>query len=119
MSSTLTVGGSVVSDVGSFQVLVVLSKISMPGSYIFDAGPKSPLLPCCVYFRVQRNRDRIPGPLTLRMMLREVSSMNSTRTWVTPPREPEVEKNHILAFHALRKVHSFIFKSSRSQLRAQ
>lgn len=28
------------------------------------------------------------GPLTLRMMEREVSSMNSTRTWVTPPREP-------------------------------
>lgn len=32
----------------------------------------------------------IPGPLTLRMMLRVVSSMNSTRTWVTPPREPVV-----------------------------
>jgi hypothetical protein len=30
----------------------------------------------------------IPGPLTLRIMLRVVSSMNSTRTWVTPPREP-------------------------------
>lgn len=30
----------------------------------------------------------VPGPLTLRMMLRVVSSMNSTRTWVTPPREP-------------------------------
>lgn len=29
-----------------------------------------------------------PGPLTLRMMLRVWSSMNSTRTWVTPPREP-------------------------------
>jgi hypothetical protein len=28
------------------------------------------------------------GPLTLRMMDREASSMNSTRTWVTPPREP-------------------------------
>jgi hypothetical protein len=27
--------------------------------------------------------------LTLRMMERVVSSMNSTRTWVTPPREPE------------------------------
>lgn len=29
-----------------------------------------------------------PGPLTLRMMERVWSSMNSTRTWVTPPREP-------------------------------
>ena len=32
----------------------------------------------------------IPGPLTFRMMERVVSSMNSTRTWVTPPREPIV-----------------------------
>lgn len=30
----------------------------------------------------------LPGPLTLRMMLRVVSSINSTRTCVTPPREP-------------------------------
>lgn len=29
-----------------------------------------------------------PGPLTFRIMLRVWSSMNSTRTWVTPPREP-------------------------------
>lgn len=37
-----------------------------------------------------RSRCRfVPGPLTLRMMERVVSSMNSTRTWVTPPREPE------------------------------
>jgi hypothetical protein len=28
------------------------------------------------------------GPLTLRMMERVLSSRNSTRTWVTPPREP-------------------------------
>lgn len=28
------------------------------------------------------------GPLTFRMMDRLESSMNSTRTWVTPPREP-------------------------------
>jgi hypothetical protein len=28
------------------------------------------------------------GPLTLRMIERVVSSMNSTRTWVTLPREP-------------------------------
>lgn len=33
-------------------------------------------------------RFHLPGPLTLRMMLRLVSSMNSTLTWVTPPREP-------------------------------
>jgi hypothetical protein len=33
-------------------------------------------------------RVSVPGPLTLRMMLRVVSSMNSTLTWVTPPREP-------------------------------
>lgn len=32
----------------------------------------------------------VPGPLTLRMMLRVVSSMNSTRTCVTPPREPDL-----------------------------
>ena len=30
----------------------------------------------------------VPGPLTLRIMLRVVSSINSTLTWVTPPREP-------------------------------
>lgn len=30
----------------------------------------------------------LTGPLTLRMIEREESSMNSTRTWVTPPREP-------------------------------
>ncbi|KAI8835585.1 hypothetical protein BJ741DRAFT_607300, partial [Chytriomyces cf. hyalinus JEL632] len=28
------------------------------------------------------------GPLTLRTIEREWSSMNSTRTWVTPPRDP-------------------------------
>ena len=33
-------------------------------------------------------REHVPGPLTFRMMLRDVSSMNSTRTCVTPPREP-------------------------------
>lgn len=33
-------------------------------------------------------RINVPGPLTLRMMERVWSSMNSTRTWVTPPREP-------------------------------
>lgn len=33
----------------------------------------------------------VPGPFTFRMMLLVVSSMNSTRTWVTPPREPRRE----------------------------
>lgn len=43
----------------------------------------------CIYIiNCNQRRNRIPGPLTLRMMLREVSSMNSTRTWVTPPRDP-------------------------------
>jgi len=28
------------------------------------------------------------GPLTFRIIVRVVSSMNSTRTWVTPPRDP-------------------------------
>lgn len=41
-------------------------------------------------WNVKRRRriGNVPGPLTLRMMERVVSSMNSTRTWVTPPREP-------------------------------
>lgn len=30
----------------------------------------------------------LTGPFTLRMIERLVSSKNSTRTWVTPPREP-------------------------------
>lgn len=34
------------------------------------------------------SQKNIPGPLTFRMMERVWSSMNSTRTWVTPPREP-------------------------------
>jgi hypothetical protein len=41
----------------------------------------------------------VPGPLTLRMMERVVSSMNSTRTWVTPPREPmsqEIRQRFVL-----------------------
>ena len=41
----------------------------------------------------------VPGPLTLRMMERVVSSMNSTRTWVTPPREPasqEIRQQFVL-----------------------
>jgi hypothetical protein len=37
---------------------------------------------------------RIPGPLTLRMMERVWSSMNSTRHWVTPPREPGIFSQH-------------------------
>jgi hypothetical protein len=39
-------------------------------------------------WRIDRVKACIPGPLTLRMMERVWSSMNSTRTWVTPPREP-------------------------------
>jgi hypothetical protein len=47
-------------------------------------------------FREYLESERIiPGPLTLRIMLRVVSSINSTRTWVTPPREP------ICAIHQL------------------
>jgi hypothetical protein len=38
----------------------------------------------------------VPGPLTFRMMLLVVSSMNSTRTCVTPPREPVVCQNSYL-----------------------
>lgn len=39
-------------------------------------------------YRGQGQSGSIPGPLTFRMMDRVWSSMNSTRTWVTPPREP-------------------------------
>jgi len=37
----------------------------------------------------------VPGPLTLRIMLLVVSSMNSTLTWVTPPREPVRPKTRV------------------------
>lgn len=54
------------------------------------------LLACCAgrivdcrHIAIQKN---VPGPLTLRMIERDWSSMNSTRTWVTPPREPIVQK---------------------------
>lgn len=43
----------------------------------------------------------LPGPFTLRMMERVVSSMNSTRTCVTPPREPAVCQNFVLAVHLI------------------
>lgn len=97
MSSTLTVRRRhCVSDVASFQVLIAPVQKFMPSLQVLDLGQCPLLLPMFLYSSVQRNRDRIPGPLTLRMMLREVSSMNSTRTWVTPPREPEVgKKPHI------------------------
>lgn len=36
----------------------------------------------------QRISPTRTGPLTLRMMERLEGSMNSTRTWVTPPRDP-------------------------------
>lgn len=35
-----------------------------------------------------RMSSSLTGPTTLRTMLRWVSSKNSTRTWVTAPREP-------------------------------
>ena len=34
----------------------------------------------------------LTGPLTFLTIVREVSSKNSTRTWVTPPREPVLPK---------------------------
>ena len=37
----------------------------------------------------------IPGPLTFLMMLRVWSSMNSTRTCVTPPREPGCARKYV------------------------
>ena len=40
----------------------------------------------------------VPGPLTFRMMERVGSSMNSTRTCVTPPREPVPTAVSISAF---------------------
>lgn len=43
---------------------------------------------CCMLGRSTGGCCYLPGPLTLRIMLRVWSSMNSTRTWVTPPREP-------------------------------
>ena len=39
-------------------------------------------------YRWRRRGCCVPAPLTLRMMERVWSSMNSTRHWVTPPREP-------------------------------
>jgi len=42
-----------------------------------------------------RTESYVPGPLTLRIMLRVVSSMNSTRTWVTPPREPSESSDQL------------------------
>lgn len=36
----------------------------------------------------QRMSSSLTGPLTFRTIDRVVSSMNSTRTWVTPPRDP-------------------------------
>ena len=48
-------------------------------------------------FRSMWTSQSIPGPLTLRMMERVVSSMNSTRTWVTPPREPSDQRKQLSA----------------------
>jgi hypothetical protein len=48
-----------------------------------------------------RGAQTLPGPLTLRMIERVVSSINSTRTCVTPPREPFFR---LLVCHIRRKV---------------
>lgn len=39
--------------------------------------------------------------------------MNSTRTWVTPPREPERHKNHSLVFGVIWKFRCFILEFSQ------
>lgn len=48
-------------------------------------------------------RECVPGPLTLRMMERVWSFMNSTRHWVTPPREPVIYPSacHSLKSHCI------------------
>lgn len=46
---------------------------------------------CALPGKIEKICECIPGPLTLRMIERVWSSMNSTRTWVTPPREPRRE----------------------------
>ena len=63
-------------------------------------------LECPVSISIRLNHSPppicIPGPFTLRMMLLVVSSMNSTRTCVTPPREPAACQNRILlVFHVI------------------
>lgn len=45
---------------------------------------------------LRRACPSLPGPLTFRMMLRLVSSMNSTLTCVTPPRDPVSSCQHFL-----------------------
>lgn len=50
-----------------------------------------------------KGKAYLPGPLTLRMILRVVSSMNSTRTCVTPPREPIIEW-HVISCVWLKRV---------------
>lgn len=40
------------------------------------------------FTRIAGKYKYLPGPLTLRIMLRDWSSIKSTRTCVTPPREP-------------------------------
>lgn len=54
----------------------------------FSRTVMSPLV--CGGFVQQAGRACVPGPLTLRMMERVWSFMNSTRHWVTPPREPVI-----------------------------
>lgn len=72
--------------------------ISMHRPYVVDRRSRTP---CCPRMHIYRSRlasrsdssrQRISssrtGPFTFRMIDRVWSSMNSTRTWVTPPREP-------------------------------
>jgi len=49
---------------------------------------KSVYILSCPGCGMSPSADVVPGPLTFRMIDRVVSSMNSTRTCVTPPREP-------------------------------
>ena len=48
--------------------------------------------PITCFYQVFSGGAFVPGPLTFRMILRLVSSMNSTLTCVTPPREPAGKK---------------------------
>lgn len=55
---------------------------------------------CAGYLRLWKSVLRdwglfVPGPLTFRMIDRVWSSMNSTRTWVTPPRDPIVQQSQV------------------------
>jgi hypothetical protein len=61
---------------------------SLSSSNLVAINPSIPSSSC------SQSINFVPGPLTLRIMLLVVSSINSTRTWVTPPREPIFRQNH-------------------------